>query len=168
VKLNSVNTTTDYEGDFMSTRLIMWDLTFTAKAYIWPPVQNGKIIRQTTENIYMNVDSLDGQRVTVNTANGFGVFTTGETIRVNTRDLTGAVVYFSNTSTGVLIANKLNKLLQVGDKVTGDYSNATYMIKSTDFTPIKDMKIVTVPKPLTAEIDDEFGFSDTITNFPDA
>jgi hypothetical protein len=168
VKLNSVNTTTDYEGDFMSTRLIMWDLTFTAKAYIWPPVQNGKIIRQTTENIYINIDSLDGQRVTVNTANGFGVFTTGETIRVNTRDLTGAVVYFSNTSTGVLIANKLNKLLQVGDKVTGDYSNATYMIKSTDITPIKDMKIVTVPKPLTAEIDDEFGFSDTITNFPDA
>ena len=168
VKLNSVNTTTDYEGDFMSTRLIMWDLTFTAKAYIWPPVQNGKIIRQTTENVYINIDSLDGQRVTVNTANGFGVFTTGETIRVNTRDLTGAVVYFSNTSTGILIANKLNKLLQVGDKVTGDYSNATYMIKSTDITPIKDMKIVTVPKPLTAEIDDEFGFSDTITNFPNA
>ena len=71
VKLNSVNTTTDYEGDFMSTRLIMWDLTFTAKGYIWPPVQNGKIIRQTTENVYINVDSLDGQKVTVNTSTGF-------------------------------------------------------------------------------------------------
>ena len=55
VKLNSVNTTTDYEGDFMSTRLIMWDLTFTAKGYIWPPVQNGKIIRQTTVNLYIDV-----------------------------------------------------------------------------------------------------------------
>ena len=168
VKLNSVNTTTDYEGDFMSTRLIMWDLTFTAKAYIWPPVQNGKIIRQTTENVYINVDSLDGQRVTVNTSTGFGVFTTGETIRVNKRDITGAVVYFSNTATGILIANKLNKLLEVGDAVTGDYSNATYTIRSTDINPIKDMSIVTVPKPTTAQIDDEFGFSETITNFPNA
>ena len=168
VKLNSVNTTTDYEGDFMSTRLIMWDLTFTAKAYIWPPVQNGKIIRQTTENVYINVDSLDGQRVTVNTSTGFGVFTTGETIRVNKRDITGAVIYFSNTSTGVLIINKLNKLLEVGDAVTGDYSNATYFIKSTDINPVKDMKVVTVPKPTTAQIDDEFGFSETITNFPNA
>jgi hypothetical protein len=168
VKLNSVNTTTDYEGDLMSTRLIMWDLTFTAKAYIWPPVQSGKIIRQTTENIYINVDSLDGQRVTVNTSTGFGVFTTGETIRVNKRDITGAVVYFSNTATGILIANKLNKLLEVGDAVTGDYSNATYTIRSTDINPIKDMSIVTVPKPTTAQIDDEFGFSETITNFPNA
>ena len=168
VKLNSVNTTTDYEGDFMSTRLIMWDLTFTAKAYIWPPVQNGKIIRQTTENVYINVDSLDGQRVTVNTSTGFGVFTTGETIRVNKRDITGAVIYFSNTSTGVLIINKLNKLLEVGDAVTGDYSNATYFIKSTDINPVKDMSVVTVPKPTTAQIDDEFGFSETITNFPNA
>ena len=168
VKLNSVNSTTDYEGDFMSTRLIMWDLTFTAKAYIWPPVQNGKIIRQTTENVYINVDSLDGQKVTVNTSTGFGVFTTGETIRVNKRDITGAVIYFSNTSTGVLIINKLNKLLEVGDAVTGDYSNATYFIKSTDINPVKDMSVVTVPKPTTAQIDDEFGFSETITNFPNA
>ena len=168
VKLNSVNTTTDYEGDFMSTRLIMWDLTFTAKGYIWPPVQNGKIIRETTLNLYIDVTDVDGQKVILHTANGFGVFTTGETIRVNKRDLTGEVVYFSNTSTGVFVANKLNKLLQVGDAVTGDYSNATYVIKSTDITPVKDMKVVTVPKPITAEIDDEFGFSDTITNFPNA
>jgi hypothetical protein len=97
VKLNSVNTTTDYEGDFMSTRLIMWDLTFTAKGYIWPPVQNGKIIRQTTLNLYIDVTDVDGQKVILHTANGFGVFTTGETIRVDKRDLTGEVVYFSNT-----------------------------------------------------------------------
>ena len=168
VKLNSVTTTTDYEGDFMSTRLIMWDLTFTAKGYIWPPVQNGKLIRQTTENIFINVSSLDGQKVTFWTANGNGVFTTGETIRVAARDVVGEVVYFSNTSTGVFIADKLNKLLEVGDAVTGDYSNATYVIRTTEYNAIKDMTVVTVPKPLTAQIDDEFGFSETITNYPNA
>jgi hypothetical protein len=41
VILNSVNTTTDYEGDMLTTRLIIWDLEFTAKGYIWPPVKGG-------------------------------------------------------------------------------------------------------------------------------
>jgi hypothetical protein len=36
--LNSVSPTTDYEGDLMTTRLIVWDLEFTVKGYIWPPV----------------------------------------------------------------------------------------------------------------------------------
>lgn len=40
--LNSVTNNTDYEGDMMTTRLIMWDLTFTAKGYIWPPVKTGR------------------------------------------------------------------------------------------------------------------------------
>jgi hypothetical protein len=38
VILNSVSPTTDYEGDFSTTRLIIWELEFTVKAYIWPPV----------------------------------------------------------------------------------------------------------------------------------
>lgn len=38
--LNSVTNSTDYEGDMMTTRLILWDLQFTAKGYIWPPVKN--------------------------------------------------------------------------------------------------------------------------------
>jgi hypothetical protein len=39
VILNSVSPTTDYEGDMMTTRLIVWDLEFTVKGYIWPPVR---------------------------------------------------------------------------------------------------------------------------------
>jgi hypothetical protein len=39
--LKSVNSSVDYEGDMLTTRLIIWDLTFTAKGYIWPPVKGG-------------------------------------------------------------------------------------------------------------------------------
>jgi hypothetical protein len=39
--LNSVTNNTDYEGDMMTTRLITWDLQFTAKGYIWPRVRTG-------------------------------------------------------------------------------------------------------------------------------
>jgi hypothetical protein len=40
--LNSITNSTDYEGDLMSTRLILWDLQFTAKGYIWPPVKGDR------------------------------------------------------------------------------------------------------------------------------
>jgi hypothetical protein len=42
VILNSVTNNTDYEGDMMTTRLITWDLQFTAKGYIWPAVKGDR------------------------------------------------------------------------------------------------------------------------------
>jgi hypothetical protein len=42
VILNSVTNNTDYEGDMLTTRLITWDLQFSAKGYIWPPVKTGR------------------------------------------------------------------------------------------------------------------------------
>lgn len=54
--LNTVNTTTDYEGDMMTTRLITWDLEFTVKSYVWPSVSLGKVIRQSNTNIYISQD----------------------------------------------------------------------------------------------------------------
>jgi len=54
--LNSVNTTTEYEGDFLSTRYITWDLDFTAKGYIWPSLSTGKYIRQANTNLIISQD----------------------------------------------------------------------------------------------------------------
>lgn len=66
--LNSVSTTTDYEGDMMSTRLILWDLTFTAKAFIWPPVKTSEMITTSTANTYLNfANSANGDIITSNT-----------------------------------------------------------------------------------------------------
>jgi hypothetical protein len=54
--LNSVTSNVDYEGDMSTTRLIIWDLSFTAKGYIWPPVKvGGGLIGQ-----YSDVGGLDG------------------------------------------------------------------------------------------------------------
>ena len=173
--LNSVNTTTDYEGDMMSTRLIMWDLTFTAKGYIWPPVKpdgpsdadDYPIIRRANTNIFLETQRRDGQKVTVDYANGNGVFLSGETIRNIDKDITGSVLYFSNTSSGVLVVDGLNRLLEANDIVTGDISNATYTVTSTETEAYKATAIVTEPDPIDAEVDDEFGFSETITRYPD-
>lgn len=56
--LNSVDCTVEYEGDMITTRLIIWDLTFTVKGYIWPPVKTGGLIRSANTNIYqMNTNT---------------------------------------------------------------------------------------------------------------
>jgi hypothetical protein len=91
--LNSVNTTTEYEGDMMTTRMITWDLEFTAKGYIWPAVIPSKYIRTSNGNLYIE---------TVDAA-----------------------------------------------------SNA------------KATAVSVTPDPSTANVDDEFGFSETITSWPD-
>ena len=171
VILNSVNTTTDYEGDMMSTRLITWDLEFTAKAYIWPPVIAAEVIRQANTSIYLETSARNAQKVFVNYANGVGYFASNEIVRVSDKNIFGEVIYFSNNAAGAantatLVVGYLNDYLSANDVLVGDRSNATYTITSIDTNPLKSILVVTTPNPINAEPDDEFGFSETVTNFP--
>jgi hypothetical protein len=166
VILNSVSNETSYEGDLMSTRLIIWNMEFTLKGYIWPPVQSADVIRQANTSIFVETRTKDAQKVYVDYANGTSYFTSNETVRVEDRSIFGELLYFSNTSSGTVVVGYLNNLLEVGDKLVGDRSNASYTIKSLDTNPLKSMLIVTTPNPITADPDDEFGFSETVTNFP--
>ena len=164
--LNSVSNEVDYEGDMMSTRMIIWNLEFTAKGHIWPPIKTVKVITTANTNLYIQPNSLLEQQVYVDFANGVGRFSDSETLRVAGKDVYGTVSYFSNVSNGILVVNSLNDYLEVGDVVRGDLTGATFTIKTADKTPLLLTKINTRPKPLTAEPDDEFGFSETITDGP--
>jgi hypothetical protein len=170
VLLNSVTPETDYEGDMMNTRLIIWNLTFTAKAYIWPPVysdnDNG-LIKQANTNIYTDHTDLSGQRMYVNCATGNGVYTTGENITVEAKGITGKVLYFSNTATGVLVLSDLSDRVSANDKVVGVYSNASFTVTSVDNTLAKTAIIITTINPPTANVNDPYGFEETFIEFPD-
>lgn len=62
--LNSVSNEVDYEGDFLSTRLIIWNLDFTVKGYLFPPVKDGNVIRSANTNI-LNTSSANIKYVNV-------------------------------------------------------------------------------------------------------
>ena len=164
--LNSVSNEVDYEGDMMATRMIIWNLEFTAKSHIWPPIKTGKVITTANTNLYIQPNSLLEQQVYVDFANGVGRFSDSETLRVAGKDVYGTVAYFSNVSNGILVVQSLNDYLEVGDVVRGDFTGATFTIKTADKTPLLLSTINTRPKPLNAEPDDEFGFSETITDGP--
>lgn len=170
VILNSVNPEFDYEGDMLTTRTLIWTLTFTLRGYIYPPVDmsgNGIITQANTNLIIDSLNVIDGQKVYVDKANGSGVFVTGETIRVSNRNITGKVIYFSNNSTGTLIVEELNASLQENDVVSGDYSNANYTIDTLDYNPVKTVTITTRPDPVSANVNDDFGFTETMTYWPE-
>ena len=167
VLLTSVSNETDYEGDMMSTRLIIWNLEFTAKSYIWPAVQSGgKIIRQANTSVSISTDAKNTQQFTVDYANGSNYFSDTEIVRTQDGQVWGKVAYFSNTSIGNMVVTDLNGVLKVGDVLLGDYTNAKYTISTMDNLPIKSTLVITVPAPITANVDDEFGFSETIYEAP--
>ena len=180
VILNSVATTTDYEGDMMGTRLIIWDLEFTVKAYIWPPVKGGQGLigaayantaaqggvsyGRVFTNIFTQQDDRITQQVRLDYANGSNYFVTGETVRAG--DATGKVVFFSNTASGILIIGDLSELLEANTVIKGDYSRASYTITVVEREPIKTVQIITTADPLNSQPDDEYGFSETILEVP--
>jgi hypothetical protein len=166
--LDSVASTVEYEGALNegSTRLILWDLTFTAKGYIWPPVKSGKYIKTANTNTFIDLTTKDIQKVYVDYANGNGVFAQGETLRANNSDLFATVDFFSNTSSGILIVTGANKIIKVGDKLTGDYTGAAYNVVVTDINSLNVVQIKTQTDPGTASLGDEFGFIDTIKEYP--
>jgi hypothetical protein len=167
VILNSVSNETEYEGDMMSTRLIIWNLEFSAKSYVWPAIKTGgKIIRQANSSVSITADTKNTQQFTVDYANGSNYFAESEIVRTRNGQVWGKVVYFSNTSTGTMVVNDLNGVLKAGDTIVGDYTNATYTISTLENTPIKTTLVITVPDPITANSDDEFGFSETIYEAP--
>ena len=167
VILNSVTPQTEYEGDMSTTRLIIWNLSFTAKGYIFPAVSNVGLIEQANTSIYTDVRDTLSQKVYVDSANGAGVFVTGEIVREQSKGKTGTVVYFANNSTGTLIVSDLTELLDENDVIVGDYSNAYYTIDTVDINPIKTVSVVTTPDPIGANTTDNYGYTEVITEFPD-
>lgn len=166
--LDSVASTVEYEGGMSdgTTRLILWDLTFTAKSYIWPPVKSGKYIKTANTNSFIDLTTKNLQKVYVDYANGNGVFAQGETLRANNSDLFGTVDYFSNSSSGILIVTGANQIIKVGDKLTGDYTGAAYNVVVTDINSLNVVQIKTSTNPGTADLGDEFGFIETIKEYP--
>ena len=164
--LNSVSNEVDYEGDMMTTRMIIWNLEFTAKGHIWPSVKTVKVVSNNNINLFVQPNNTIEQQVYVDFANGVGRFSDSETLRVTDRNVYGKVAYFSNVSNGILVVNSLNDYLEVGDVVRGDLTGATFTIKTAEKSPLAITTITTRPKPVTAEPDDEFGFSETRTDGP--
>lgn len=73
--LNDINVSDTYEGSFEQRRAIIWDLTFTMKAYVFGPTKKSGLIKFVEANIHTTLNESGNSAVTVTsqpglTANG--------------------------------------------------------------------------------------------------
>jgi hypothetical protein len=73
--LNDVSVTDTYEGSFEERRAIVWNLTFTMKAYVFGPTKKSGLIKFVEGNIHTNLSQSSNAALTVTaqpglTANG--------------------------------------------------------------------------------------------------
>lgn len=85
--LDQITSGVEYEGDFSTTRLIIWDLHFTVKGFVFPPTKGGTggpLIRRANTYISTTLDAL--YRVDANTLPDISVINEVDPITANPDD----------------------------------------------------------------------------------
>lgn len=168
--LDNVTQDIRYEGNYDSVRYCMWTFTFTMKGYFFGPISTPKIIRKSIANIFNDPSLVRGYITKINLGSGNGKFAVTDTVYQGNN-------YDTATAYGIVNEYKpeLNKLILGGVQgnfeanatIRGASTNAVYRIASFDATPLKLVNITVEPDPIDAEPDDDFGFTTTITEWPD-
>lgn len=169
--LNSVETNTEYEGDWNSVRYVYWTLKFTLKGYFYGPITTPKIIRKSIANIFNDPSLIAGYVIRINTdAGNNGTFIIQDTVYqgANYNDATAyaTVIKWDSTNQYLVIGGAQGQF-KTNNTIRAVSSNAVYTIQSFDASPLKLAQITVEPDPIDAEPTDDFGYTETIIEFPD-
>jgi len=171
--MNSVSQDIEYEGgDDANTRQITTTMMFTMQAWYYGPVQSSGLIRKVIANIYDDPTLLPGYILTANMNNGNnGTYSLDDFVyqgtEINTSTAIGKVLRW-NANTAQLVIGGAQGTFKSNTAVRAESSNANYTIVSFDTTPIKLVTIEVTPDPLTANANDDYGYTTTIREWPDA
>ena len=182
IMLNSVGYTVDYESshDDDTTRIVIFDLSFTVRAMLFGPISDSRIITKANTNIYGTYSSgtSGGSSIFVlNLQNGgFSTFKIGETI------WQGGTYEFADAKAQVIEHDTLNKKLYIKDvygsknglgafvanvEITGASSGASWNVSSSYLSNVKLVIGTVTPDPASANVNSDYGFTETIIEFPD-
>jgi hypothetical protein len=165
--LESVNQNMQADGVPDDTRVITWDLSFTMKGYLYGPVSNSSMIRTSTANtFYFNTDSIGSKKIVLES--GRGRYKIGEMVyegpKIGHANSTAYVESWDPTSNTLLVVDTTG-ILKNGHKLKGAVSGASWNISSYAVADYQMNMIQVTPDPLTANANDDFGFTTTITEY---
>ena len=169
--LQDVNQNIEDVGGSDPIRMIVWNLTFTAKGYMYGPIVSRDIIRKVTANTFNSTLPASVNERIINFANtgGSGKYQLGELVYEG-RDLSSAnstaFVSSWNPTANTLVVTDVNGILKTGKYITGAVSNASYNVASFGTNDLQLSKLVVTPKPNTAGPNTAFGFDEIKTEFP--
>jgi hypothetical protein len=167
--LNSINyEVQDDTGLPESVRMITWTLNFVAKGFIYGPIENPKIIRKSIARIYYD-GNLGTSRRELILNNGSGQFKVGEKIyqgsTIYKANATGYVERWANTSNTLLISDATGSFT-TNNKIHGASTGTTYNIQRIISDKQELAHIEVTPNPPTANVEDDYGFTTIITEYP--
>ena len=170
VTLNSVNQSIDYEGDYETTRMIIWTLAFTMKAFIFGPTSTQNVITTAISNMYDYSSKITNLRdqISLNMTDLIGnssykfddVVYQGS----NPQDSTavGTVVEWIGSPINRLTLKVLGGSFKLNTETWSTSTNAAGNISSF-FIPDKKIITITVtPNPSTANVSSDYGYTTVI------
>jgi T4-like virus Myoviridae tail sheath stabiliser len=167
IVLNSINYEVDAMGGPDDLRVLVWTLTFTAKAYLYGPISNSKIIRTAIANTYYDTEISAGVK-RFGLTSGYGNYKTGELVYEG-RSLEGAnatafVQSWDPVSNTILI-DSISGIFDENRKLRGAITGTTYTIQTMNYSPYQVSRLVVTPDPITANANTDFGFTETFTEY---
>jgi hypothetical protein len=166
--LNSTNYEVEYEGNRdTATRVVIWTLNFTAKAYIFGNAStSSSLIRNSITNIID--DSMAKSSFVFNMANDAnGTFKENELVyqgkSLSSATATARVISYINNK--LYLQNLIGNFL-ANSAIIGSSTGARQTFVSYQTQPIIDSQIVITPRPTDANANDTYGYTTTITETP--
>lgn len=168
VVLNSSSQEIDSEGDFTrSTRNVIWTLNFTVKGFIFGKIDDTRgIIKEAITSIYQSISPTDSVQFTLDSASGLGTYQIGEIVyqgySPGTAIATGKVTYWNHINYALTLTNIDGNFVNTLP-IKGASSETSYTFHSVATTPHKMATVDVKVEPPTANIDDPWTTTTTIT-----
>ena len=166
VILNNTSHEIVYEGNReQETSMIIWTLNFTVKGFIFGKTSSAGIIKTSITNILNDIGPDD--IVEFNMANpGIGTYQIGEVVYQGYTHAnaiaTGRVISWNNN---VLRLTNINGNFVSSQPIYGVNNNASYTFSSYTVVPQEFANITIEPNPPTANANDLYTYTTTITEY---
>lgn len=171
ITLNSVNQSIDYEGNYETTRAIIWTLSFTMKAWFFGPAATQNTINTVVTNIINDSYNYvkNTEQVTLNLFDvGETEFRYGDLVYQgpNAADATavGQVVDW-NTNQNRLTLRIFGGAYKTNTRIWAATSNGSANISSFFVKPTSAVTITITPNPIDALPNSDYGYTTVITEY---
>jgi hypothetical protein len=167
VVFNSISYDDSHEGDPESTRSIIWTLNFTAKAFLFGHISDGKTIRKATANVYDSTFETNPIKDLVLNS-GTISYKVGELIyqgrEVEESYASGYVRNWTATTNTLSVIDSRGTFTP-NNTVHGAVTGAEWNLESFSINTNQLVEITVEPNPVNANANDDFGFTTTIQEF---
>lgn len=167
--LESVTYQSDSEGTPDNVRVLTWTLVFTVKGYMYGPTTSINLIQQVTANTFSFTTSGIASK-SVQMSNGNNIdYKVGELVYEGvtvTSANSAAFVDKWDPISYILNISEIKGVLKPNKELRGIVSGAVWNIGSFVIDNRQLSEITVVPNPESANANDDFGYTETIQEYP--